>query len=118
MGWGWEGTGQGGSKKSKPIPALPCGAGLKSCPIPTPPPLRVGENPRGAKLGGAGQNCHPETACPHQSLKLHQLCECGNLEIFLVTYNNALVAFSKEMHAINKGLLNPYHVIVEIESKL
>ena len=72
MGRGWEGTGQGGSKKSKPIPTLPHGAGLKSCPIPTAPPLRGGENPRGTKLGGAGQNCHPETACLHQSLKLHQ----------------------------------------------
>ena len=60
MGRGWEGTGQGGSKKSKPILAVPRGAGLKSCPIPIPPPLRGGENPRGAKLGKAGQNCHPD----------------------------------------------------------
>ena len=59
----------GGSKKSKPIPTLPRGAGLKSCPIPTPPPLRGRENPHGAKQGGAGQNCHPQTACLHQSLK-------------------------------------------------
>ena len=72
MGRGWEGTGQDGSKKSKRIPTLSRGAGLKSCPIPTAPPLRGGENPRGAKLGGVGQNCHPETACLHQSLKLHQ----------------------------------------------
>ena len=69
---GWEETGKSGSKKSKPIPALPRGVGLKSCPIPGPPPLRGGENPRWAKLGGAGQTCHPKTACLHQSLKLHQ----------------------------------------------
>ena len=58
------GTGRGRSKKCKPILALPRGAGLKSRPIPTPPPLRGGENPHGAKQGGvgqseAGQNCHP-----------------------------------------------------------
>ena len=35
-GRGWGGAGRGGSK---PIPAPPCGAGLKSCPIPAPPPL-------------------------------------------------------------------------------
>ena len=46
MGWG-------GSKKSKPIPASPCGARLKSCLIPAPPPLRDGENPRRAKRDGA-----------------------------------------------------------------
>ena len=100
MGRGWEGTGQGGSKKSKPIPALPYGVGLKSCPIPAPPPLRGGENPCRAKLGGAGQNCHPETACLHQSLKNYtNSCERGNLENFIVTFNNALVAFSQAIYA-------------------
>ena len=49
-----EGRGWGGSKKSKPILAPPRGEGLKSCPIPAPPPLRGGENPRRAKRGGAG----------------------------------------------------------------
>ena len=49
------GAGRGGSKKCKPIPVLPRGAGLKSRPIPTPPPLRGGENPHGAKRGGVGQ---------------------------------------------------------------
>ena len=39
------GEGWGGSKKFKSIPA--------------PPPLRGGENPRVAKWGGAGKNCHP-----------------------------------------------------------
>ena len=58
------GTGQGRSKKCKPILALPRGAGLKSRPIPALPPLRGGENPHGAKRGGVGQsgmgqNCHP-----------------------------------------------------------
>ena len=43
------GTGKGGSKNSKPILAPPHGARLKSCPIPTPPPLQCKENPHGAK---------------------------------------------------------------------
>ena len=44
--------GQGGSKKCKPIPTPPCDTGLKSCPIPAPPPLQGEENPYGAKRGG------------------------------------------------------------------
>ena len=48
-GRGREGAGRGGSKKSKPIPAPPHGAGLKSCHIPALPPLQGGENPHGAK---------------------------------------------------------------------
>ena len=44
---------------SKPISAPTRGAGLKSCPIPAPPPLRGRENPQGAKRGGAGKNYHP-----------------------------------------------------------
>ena len=47
--------GRGGSKKCKPIPAPPRGAGLKSRPILAPSPLRGGENPHGPKRGGAGQ---------------------------------------------------------------
>ena len=43
-----------GFKKSKPIPALPHGVGLKSRPIPALPPLRDGKNPRRAKRGWAG----------------------------------------------------------------
>ena len=77
------GTRLGGSKKSKPIPVLPRNAGLKSCPIPTPPPLRGRENPRWAKLGGAGQNCHTETACLHQSLKLQQFMRMWKFRNFL-----------------------------------
>ena len=46
-GWGW-------SKKSKSIPAPFYGAGLKSYPIPAPPPLRGEKNPRRAKRGGVG----------------------------------------------------------------
>ena len=53
------GVGRVGSKKSKPISASPHGMGLKSCPIPAPPPLRGQENPRGAKRRGAGRNYHP-----------------------------------------------------------
>ena len=39
-----DGVGRGRSKKSKPILTSPHGAGLKSCPIFAPPPLRGGEN--------------------------------------------------------------------------
>ena len=46
--------GRGGSKKSKPILTPPYGAGLKSRPIPAPPPLQGGENPHEVKWGGAG----------------------------------------------------------------
>ena len=56
--------GRGGSKKCKPIPAPPRGAGLKSCPIPAPSPLRGGENPHGAKRGGAGQAGRGKIAIP------------------------------------------------------
>ena len=44
-----------GFKKSKPIPALPHDARVKSRPIATPPPLQGGENNRGAKQGGTNQ---------------------------------------------------------------
>ena len=43
-----------GFKKSKPITTPPYGVGLKSLPIPAPPPLRGGKNPRGTKRGWAG----------------------------------------------------------------
>ena len=56
--------GRGGSKKCKPIPAPPRGAGLKSRPIPAPPLLRGGENPHGAKWGGAGQAGRGKIAIP------------------------------------------------------
>ena len=46
---GWD-----GSKKYKPIPALPYGAGIKSFPIHAPPRLWGGENPCGAKRRGVG----------------------------------------------------------------
>ena len=50
-------TGRGGwgkSKKSKPILALPCDAGLKSYPVPAPPPLRDEKNSCRVKWRGAG----------------------------------------------------------------
>ena len=53
----WDEAGRGGFKKFKLIPALPCGAGLKSCPIPTPSPLQS-ETGRGG-LSEVGKNCHP-----------------------------------------------------------
>ena len=57
--------GRGGSKKCKPIPAPPLDAGLKSHPIPAPSPLRGGENPHGAKRGGAGQAGRGKIAIPN-----------------------------------------------------
>ena len=48
------GMGKGESTKSKLIPAPSYGARLKSCPILAPPPLRDGENLRGAKRGESG----------------------------------------------------------------
>ena len=60
MGQGGDGEGRGGSKKSKSIPAPPCGEGLKSCPILTSPHLQGGENLCGVKREEAGQNCHPK----------------------------------------------------------
>ena len=62
------GMGWGGCKKCKPIPAPSRGAGLKSYPIPAPPPLWGGENLHGAKRGGAGQNCHPQFSCLDSSI--------------------------------------------------
>ena len=60
--------GRGGSKKCKPIPAPPHGAGLKSRPIPAPPLLHGGENPHGAKRGGAGQAGRGKIAIPMAAL--------------------------------------------------
>ena len=60
--------GQGGSKKCKPIPTSSHGAGLKSHHIPALPPLRGGENPHGAKRGGAGQAGRGKIAIPKQVL--------------------------------------------------
>ena len=80
--------GRGGSKKCKLIPAPPRGAGLKSCPIPAPPPLRGEENPHGAKRGGAGQAGRGKIAIPifhmDQPFRFHpstaSQCEnCGKI---------------------------------------
>ena len=62
MGWGGAGRGRAGqfwSKKSKTTLTSPRGMGLESRTILAPPPLRGGENPRGVKQGGTGQNCIP-----------------------------------------------------------
>ena len=61
---GGDGAGWGGAKKCKPIPAPPRCAGLKSHPIPAPSSLRGGENPHGAKRGGAGQAGRGKIAIP------------------------------------------------------
>ena len=66
MGRDGAGMGRGGSKKCKPIPAPPCGAGLKSCPILAPSPLWGGENPHGMKRGGAGQAGRGKIAIPRR----------------------------------------------------
>ena len=65
MGRGGDGAGRGGSKKCKPIPTSSRGVGLKSRPIPAPPPLRDGKNPHGAKRGGAGQAGRGKIAIPN-----------------------------------------------------
>ena len=75
------GAGWGGSKKCKPIPAPPRGAGLKSHPIPAPPPLRGGENPHGAKRGGAGQAGRGKIAIP--SLRSFYFINLPNIFIFI-----------------------------------
>ena len=59
-------VGRVGSKMFKTIPTPPLGAGLKSCPIPTPSPLRGRENPYGAKQGGAGYAGREKIAIPSQ----------------------------------------------------
>ena len=65
----------GGSKKCKHIPAPSRGAGLKSCPILAPSPLRGGENPHGAKRGGAGQARRGKIAIPN--LECPRSARCG-----------------------------------------
>ena len=49
------GVGRVGSKKSNAIPTPPCGVGLKSHLILTPPPLWDWENSCGVKRGGLSQ---------------------------------------------------------------
>ena len=72
VGQGGDGAGRGESKKCKPIPASPRGAGLKSYPIPAPSPLRGGENPHGAKRGGAGQAGWGKIAIPKSNVSSEQ----------------------------------------------
>ena len=56
-----------GLKSVNPSPPPPHGAGLKSRPIPAPPPLRSGENLHGAKRGGAGQAGRDKIASPTEA---------------------------------------------------
>ena len=79
--WGGDGAGRGGdgAKKCKPIPAPSRGAGLKSHPIPAPPPLRGGENPHGVKRGGAGQAGRGKIAIPSFEVENGCTYRYGNL---------------------------------------
>ena len=82
--WGEAGMGRGGSEKCKPIPTPPRGVGLKSRPISAPPPLRGGENPHGAKRGGAGQAGRGKIAIP-TCKSLCYVCEyVFNFSIFIL----------------------------------
>ena len=93
MGRGGAGRGGGGSKKCKPIPAPPRGAGLKSHPIPAPPPLRSGENPHGAKQGGAGQAGRGKIAIPVPN-------HCSGIAAFYILRDKGSL---KELHVICKS---------------
>ena len=76
-GAGRGGAGRGESKKSKPIPAPPRGAGLKACLISAPPPLQGRENPCGAKWGGAGQAGRGKIAIPiSERVSVHLPLDC------------------------------------------
>ena len=55
---------RGGTGLKSVNPSPPRDAGLKSRPIPVPPPLQGGENPHGAKRGGAGQAGRDKIAIP------------------------------------------------------
>ena len=61
-GWGKAGW----AKKYKPIHTPPHGTWLKSRPIPTPPPLQGGENPRVVKWGEVGQAGPGKIANPNK----------------------------------------------------
>ena len=61
------GVGRVGSKKSNPIPTLPCGVGLKSHLILAPPPLWDWENLCGVKRGGSSQVGQGKIAIPRPS---------------------------------------------------
>ena len=54
-----------GSKKPKPIPIWPRGAGLKSRLIPDPPPLRGGEKPTWREAGRDGAKLPSQIFCCH-----------------------------------------------------
>ena len=87
--------GRGGSKKCKPIPAPPRGAGLKSRLIPAPSSLRGGENPHGAKRGGAGQAGQGKIAIPNIAQNKVKYKETTT---FLVANHRGLCTSGKEKH--------------------
>ena len=73
--------GRARSKKSKPIPAYPFSAGLKSRLIPTPPPLWDGENPHGIKQVEVGQVGWGKIAIPSP-----HIASCGkNCGLFFMS---------------------------------
>lgn len=75
-GWGGEGQGRLDLKILNPsqLHPPPCGAGLKSCPIPVLPPLRGRENLRGVKRGEADQARQGKIAIPsRERAKTHYL---------------------------------------------
>ena len=53
------------SKKPKPIPVWPNGAGLKSRPIPGPPLLQGGEKPTWSEAGRGGAKFPSQIFCCH-----------------------------------------------------
>ena len=61
--WGRVGRGRNGVGQG--------GVGLKSCPIPAPPPQRGGENPRGAKREGVGQAERGKIVIPKQKVLIY-----------------------------------------------
>ena len=69
-GVGRGGVGRDGSKKFKSIPVPPHRAGLKSCSIPAPSPLRGKKNSHGTKRGGAGQTGRGKIAILSSTLDL------------------------------------------------
>ena len=85
-------AGRVGDKNIKPIPAPPRGAGTKYCPIPAPPPLRVGENPHGAGRGKIAipseNHCHRLNNTTLQN-SFPSCIKASFIEQFVYTKNNS-----------------------------
>ena len=90
MGRGGAGV---GLKSVNPSPPPPRGAGLKSHPILAPPPLRGGENPHGAKWGGAGQAGRGKIVIPVPN-------HCSGIAAFYILRDKGSL---KELHVICKS---------------